>query len=136
MITTNRPKITLSSRKSELTPKEVNELWTSVGWGAYPSQSVKAAIRNTTFLVAARDKDDNLIGLVRVMSDNHLSTWVADLAVHPTYQRKGVGTRLMKEVHGKFKETLIYFESAWEFRKCFRKAGFHTTDLTAYWGGK
>jgi predicted N-acetyltransferase YhbS len=134
-ITIYRPRVTISCRKSDLKPKEVNALWESVGWSTYPSQTVRAGINNTTFIILARNKTGELIALIRVMSDDHLMTWIADLAVHPDYQKKGIGSKLLKLVHKRFKHTSIYLDSAWENRKCFKRAGFHPTNLTAYYGG-
>lgn len=41
--------------------------------------------------------DDTLVGAVRVLSDGYLFACVSEILVHPSYQRQGLGRRLMDE---------------------------------------
>src|SRR3712207_273743 len=39
--------------------------------------------------------DGELVGLIRVLTDFAFNAFIADLAVHPRYQRQGIGSRLV-----------------------------------------
>ena len=45
-----------------------------------------------------------IVGLVRLVGDGFSSVFVQDLIVLPSHQRQGIGSALMKEALGDFKE--------------------------------
>ena len=49
-------------------------------------------------LVVARTEDGVLVGLVRVLTDFSFNAFIADLAVLPGWQGRGLGTRLVEAV--------------------------------------
>lgn len=76
---------------------ELVKLYESVGWSAYtadPDQLAKAVDRST-FVVTARDEDQNLVGLARCLSDDVSIMWLQDVLVHPAHRMKGIGTFLV-----------------------------------------
>ena len=46
--------------------------------------------------------DDRLIGLGNAISDGHLVVYYPHLLVDPEYQRKGIGSQLMKRLMAKY----------------------------------
>ena len=64
--------------------------------GLSPKTSAAAAsgLPNSLFGVCVRD-GNKLIGMGRVIGDGGLNFDVVDVAVHPDYQRQGLGTRIM-----------------------------------------
>ena len=47
---------------------------------------------------------DSVVGLVRLVGDGFSSIFVQDLLVLPSYQRQGIGSTLMKESLGDYKD--------------------------------
>jgi GNAT superfamily N-acetyltransferase len=132
------PKFTpvISTNKESVRPKELMQLWASVDWceeNDYAPQTVRAAIRNTTLLISARNQYGELIGMARVMSDGVFSTWLAELIVHPDYQSLGVGKRLVKAVRDYYDDTSIVLETFQWNRKFFKKCGFKESKMTVFY---
>jgi len=132
------PKFTpiISTDKEKVRPKELMKLWASVEWSGeddYAPQTVKAAIRNTTLLISARNQYGELIGIARVMSDGYFSTWLAELIVHPDYQSLGVGKVLVKAVKDYYADTSIVLETFPWNRKFFKKCGFKESKMLVFY---
>lgn len=80
---------------------EVVGLYEAVGWSAYTAdaEALHRALLGSTCVIAARDEAGELVGLVRTLSDGASVTFVQDLLVAPSAQRRGVGSLLMDAVH-------------------------------------
>ena len=79
-----------------VTPHEMLSLAESVGFGPHRSlDRNKTALAGSIFVASAR-RDGALIGLVRLVGDGAYILHLADLDVHPDFQRRGVGRRLME----------------------------------------
>lgn len=127
----------ISTSKHDVKPKEVQKLWISVGWCGkdeyYSPQTVKAAINNTMLLVTARNENRELIGMARVFGDQFFTTYIAELIVHPDYQKCGIGKKLVQKVKEKYKHTTIMLETFERNRKFFRKCGFREQKLVVFY---
>jgi len=125
----------ISTDKWTVKPKELVKLWAIVGWCKetdYAHQTVKAGIRNTSLLVSARNKNGQLIGFARVLSDEHTIAWLAELVVHPDYQSKGVGKRLVRVVKDYYNHTSLVLETFTWNRKFFNRCGFRERKLIVF----
>jgi len=125
----------ISTNKDSVKPKELMKLWASVDWSdenEFAPQTVKAAIRNTTLLVSARNKDGELIGMARVMSDDVFVTYLAELVVHPDYQGCGLGRRLLKAVRNYYDDTSIVLVTGSNNRRFYKKCGMKESKLLAF----
>ncbi len=83
--------------------KEILNLYKAVGWISYtknPSM-LKGSYENSLMILAAYE-EDTLLGIIRVVGDGHSVIFIQDLIVHPDFQRKGIGSALMKEVLSRF----------------------------------
>ena len=78
---------------------EILRLYTSVGWTNYTDnpEMLRNAYLNSLKIYGAY-VDDKLIGIIRVVGDGYSVIFIQDLLVHPDFQRKGVGTLLLKRV--------------------------------------
>ena len=78
---------------------EILELYESVGWSNYTSQPemLRNAYSKSLKILAAYDSE-KLIGIIRVVGDGSSIVYIQDLLILPEYQRKGIGTRLLKEI--------------------------------------
>lgn len=76
---------------------ELLALYESVGWANYTARAemLRAACENSLFILGAYD-GGKLIGVLRAVGDGHSIVFVQDLLVSPAYQRRGVGTALLK----------------------------------------
>ena len=81
---------------ANVAPAEMQLLAESVGFGAGRSpERNKIALAGSIFTASAR-YEGKLVGLLRLVGDGAYILHMADLEVHPDFQRKGVGRRLME----------------------------------------
>ncbi len=80
-------------------------LYQAVGWTNYTNQPqmLEQALSHSLAIYLALD-GDAVVGLIRLVGDGFSSVLVQDLIVLPNYQRQGIGSSLMKEALGNFKE--------------------------------
>ena len=96
----------ITVRKQELVNiNDVLHLYQAVGWTNYTHQPqmLEKALSHSLVIYLALD-GDVVVGLVRLVGDGFSSVFVQDLIVLPTYQRQGIGSRLMKEALADFKD--------------------------------
>ena len=78
----------------EVTDPELVELRKAVGWDYTPGEYDRI-LEGVYAYFTARD-EGNLIGFVSVISDGVADAFLVDLMVHPSYQKRGIGTELIK----------------------------------------
>ena len=84
-------------KHNELSAEEFILLWSSV-WDGPPSlEQTKLAMDHSLFRVSVFD-DNNIIAMARVIGDMGLCYYIKDVVVRPEYQRKGIGSILLKEI--------------------------------------
>ena len=84
------------SSNDKVTPSELLKLSSSIGFAQHRSiKNNKKAILGSSFIATAR-YNKKLIGIIRLITDCGYIIHVADMAVHPEYQRLGIGTKLLK----------------------------------------
>ena len=96
----------ITIRKQEIVKLEdVLHLYQAVGWTNYTNQSqmLEQALSHSLVIYLALD-GDVVVGLIRLVGDGFSSVFVQDLIVLPTYQRQGIGSALMKEALGDYKD--------------------------------
>ena len=89
-----------------------------------------AALSNPHSLVTAR-VETRLIGLGNAISDGHLVVYYPHLLVHPAFQRRGIGKKMMQAMQGKYiqfhQQILVADEDAMAF---YRTLGFEAAGRT------
>jgi len=74
------------------------DLYNSVGWLAYTTDEqrprLQQAIQNSTYVVTAWN-GETLAGLARCLSDDVSICYLQDILIHPEYQRRGIGRKLL-----------------------------------------
>lgn len=96
----------ITIRRQEIVKLEdVLHLYQAVSWTNYTHQPqmLEKALSNSLAIYLALD-GEAIVGLVRLVGDGFSSVFVQDLIVLPSYQRQGIGSALMKEALGDFKE--------------------------------
>lgn len=78
---------------------EILGLYNSVGWVNYTNnpEKLRNAFNNSLTIVGAYE-DERLIGIIRVVGDGHSIIYIQDIIVLPEYQRKGIGSLMLKEI--------------------------------------
>ena len=93
-------------RKQEVVKLEnVLHLYQAVGWTnyTYQPQMLEKSLSHSLAIYLALD-GDAVVGLVRLVGDGFSSVFVQDLIVLPSHQRQGIGSALMKEALGDYKD--------------------------------
>jgi aralkylamine N-acetyltransferase len=93
-------KIYFSSERN-LDLYELEELCDAVGWARRPIRKVRKALEFSFVVVSMweiKGSYRRLIGFARATSDHAFNATLWDVAVHPEFQRRGLGKALMAEV--------------------------------------
>ena len=113
--------------------REYNEevilnLYTSVGWTAYTSDpsSLRAGFSNSLLTLGAYE-GDQLIGIIRAVGDGATIVLIQDILVLPKYQRRGIGTELLKAVlarYPKVRQIQLATDNTEKKKAFYRSCGF------------
>ncbi|VJD06018.1 GNAT family acetyltransferase [Streptococcus pneumoniae] len=96
----------ITIKKQEIVKLEdVLHLYQAVGWTNYTNQPqmLEQALYHSLVIYLALD-GDAVVDLIRLAGDGFSSVFVQDLIVLSSYQRQGIGSSLMKQALGNFKE--------------------------------
>ena len=82
---------------------EILELYSSVGWTAYTDHpdSLRRGFENSLVILGVYTEND-LVGILRAVGDGETIVFIQDILVHPDYQRRGIGTALLKEALSRY----------------------------------
>ena len=105
--------------------KQIQTLMKSIGWSARTKKQWEKIIDNSDFFCSLWDKD-SLVGIGRMVTDYKFSM-LYDVIVHPDYQRKGHGERLIRALIRKCPRgsTLgLFVSNETELQGFYEKFGF------------
>ena len=116
----------------EFRPEEVIRLYRSVGWTNYTERAdmLREAYENSLCALGAYDQD-RLVGLIRAVGDGVSIVFVQDILVLPEYQRRGVGTALLKAMTDRYRtvyQTELLTDRTEKTETFYRSAGFVPAD--------
>lgn len=82
---------------------EILALYESVGWTNYVERPdmLERAYENSLIILGAY-ADERLVGIIRAVGDGASVVFIQDVIVAPEYQRRGIGTAMMKRVMERF----------------------------------
>lgn len=110
---------------------DLEKLYSDAGWANYTSNlnKLSAAYEKSDFVASAWD-DNQLVGVIRVISDGETIAYIQDILVLKDYQRMGIGSKLFEMALKKYKgvrqkvlltdnapKTVAFYESN-GFEKC------------------
>lgn len=120
---------------------EVVALYKANHWSsAEKPEKLIPALRNSHTLVTARIGKD-LVGIGNAISDGHLVVYYPHMLVHPDYQGKGIGRKMMQamqSIYGDYHQQMLTADgAAIEFYKAlgFERAG-KTVSMWVYAGSE
>jgi aralkylamine N-acetyltransferase len=133
-------------RNGIVAPAEINSIRQAIHWEVQPEEKIARAMYLSWGWITARDEKDQLAGFVRILSDGIRHAYVLDLIVHPSWQKRGIGTAIMTELMAWLGEdhlfpTLVSVPGKEAF---YRRFGFKEQDdgktamciRTPFWEGK
>lgn len=106
---------------------ELANLFASVGWGAeadYDAEAVERSLSAYPIIAHCRDSDGLLVGYVSAFTDGAFSTFVGELVVRPTHQRRGIGSALLTLVSEKCRGVAVYATPFQDTETFFLDRGF------------
>jgi len=80
-------------------------------------------LRHANLVITAWD-DDVLVGISRSVSDFHYATYLSDIAVRLSYQRRGVGRELIQRTRAAAPESTLILLSAPAAEGYYPRIGF------------
>lgn len=112
--------------------EEIINLYQSVGWTNYLERIdiLEEAYANSLCVLGAYDSD-RLVGIIRAVGDGQTIVFVQDIIVLPEYQRKGIGTKLLKAVVEKYKDVYqieLLTDNTEKTKTFYRSVGFTASD--------
>ena len=112
--------------------EEIINLYQSVGWTNYLERTeiLEEAYANSLCVLGAYDSD-RLVGIIRAVGDGQTIVFVQDIIVLPKYQRKGIGTKLLKAVMEKYKDVYqieLLTDNTKKTKAFYRSVGFTASD--------
>lgn len=85
-------------------PEEYIALRIAAGLSEKTPEAAGLGLPRSLFAVCMRDKG-RLVGMGRVIGDGGCNFEVVDIAVHPEYQRRGLGYQIMESIMEYLRET-------------------------------
>ena len=112
--------------------EDIINLYRSVGWTNFLERIgiLEEAYTNSLCVLGAYD-DDRLIGIIRAVGDGRTIVFVQDIIVLPEYQRKGIGTKLLKAVMDKYHDVYqmeLLTDNTVKTKAFYRSVGFTASD--------
>lgn len=92
----------------KLKANELNTLLATNKWDIHPEEKLQQCIDKSWGHISARNADGQLVGYVRIISDGIRHAYICSMIVHPDYRKKGVGSRIMKEVMSLLEENRLF----------------------------
>ena len=112
--------------------EEIINLYQSVGWTNYLERIsvLEEAYANSLCVIGAYD-NEKLVGIIRAVGDGQTIVFVQDIIVLPEYQRKGIGTKLLKAVMDKYHDAYqmeLLTDNTEKTKAFYRSVGFTASD--------
>ncbi len=82
---------------ADLDWNELSELYRVAPLGDKPPESLRTVFGNSRFVVVAYD-GATLVGAGRALADGHDCSYIADVAVHPDHQGRGLGQAIIRDL--------------------------------------
>lgn len=105
--------------------QELISLFKLAKLGGREGDKVQRAFENSTAVCFAFD-GPRLVGAARALSDREYHATLYDVAVHPDYQRQGIGARLVNELIAMLPVWRVLLVAEGDVREFYRRLGFES----------
>jgi ribosomal protein S18 acetylase RimI-like enzyme len=82
---------------NSFTVTDYNSLRKSVGWNEINERQAITGLSNSRYMAAAYH-DGKTVGMARLITDGGYVAYIADVVVHPDYQKLGIGKTLVNMI--------------------------------------
>lgn len=114
-------------------------LYLSNEWYAYTNnkESLFKGIKNSLDVIGAYD-GELLIGLIRTIGDKETIIYIQDILVLPEYHRRGIGTKLLKDMLSRYnsvRQVILSTDNLEKTRKFYESIGmiaYDTCDVVGF----
>ena len=90
------------STEKNLPLEQIDNLTEAVGWGRRGANKWKGVLSKSSYVYSIWD-GDRLVGMGRIVEDGVMCMFY-DIAVHPDYQRGGLGSQIMNNLINQVKD--------------------------------
>lgn len=102
----------------------VRDTFLAVGWPGRETLDIQTSFENS-FAVVFVYQNGKLIGFGRVISDGVLQAAIYDVVVHPDYQKRGIGRRIVEGLLEKVPHCNVILYASPGKEQFYSKAGFY-----------
>ena len=85
-------------------------------------------IKEAQYILTAR-VDNQLVGLIRVLTDFSYNAFIADLAVLPEFQNKRIGSQLLNKATQPFEKVKFIIQPGHDSGEFYKKNGFESSPI-------
>ena len=103
--------------------EELLQLFKIANLGGREGDKVRRAFENSTVVCFAMD-GARLVGAARALSDHEYHATIYDVVVHPEYQRRGLGSRLMSEMLALLPVWRVLLVADGDAKRFYQRLGF------------
>lgn len=126
----------ITIQEERISPQEYIDFLKRTDLGSqYPKERfeerIAKLVKNVTISLTARNKDGELAGVLFGLTDYAYWLYVTDLGVDRSYERQGIGKRLMKTAHelaGGEKDIAVYLIANENAIPFYEKLGMQKSD--------
>ena len=114
-------------RDAAVEPDEIEALRQAVGWDRNGGAYDKVLARHYTYYTV-RDDNGLLVGYMSILSDGIADAFLLDLIVHPQWQHKGIGERIVRRAIRDMKDAgvrCVQVTFNEELESFYARCGFH-----------
>lgn len=106
-------RIKIKEGEANVTPSQIADLYKNAGFGDLSFLLKSGAIdmlfgSNIYWVYAINEVTNELVGSIRLFSDNVVVTYIVEICVLPQYRSMGIGEELMDYATKKFNHTSLY----------------------------
>ena len=97
-------------RDRSIAPEQLEALCSAVGWSPRPLDRVQQSLDNSFAYITvwhSYDRQEQLIGFARAISDGTFHAVLLDVVVHPRFQNRGIGKTIVKTLLEQLSEAQI-----------------------------
>lgn len=109
--------------------QQLIQLYKDVGWGDRSAEDIINCVQGSQICIGIIDKENNLIGFTRIVSDFIYKAFIFDVMVNASYRGHGLGQKLMDIVKSQEKlKKVKHFELYClpEMEAFYERFGFST----------
>jgi ribosomal protein S18 acetylase RimI-like enzyme len=110
---------------------QVLALYEGVGWSAYTKEPERLLKGLAQSQVITAYVEEQLVGLIRCITDGQTILYIQDLLVAPEFQRQKIGQRLLKKKlanHPSIRQKVLITDNTEKTRRFYETCGFSSVE--------